>query len=193
MSCRTRPDRSEAWSLFEPQFTVSMFLGTMTVVTYATMVVALGTASVVWHKHSEVGNHPTFIAAKAVVGSPSRVELWRGLPRYSPTQDGVVARQRAFGFFEPESIQLTDEQAQWLRDYCTQEWHFDVSDPGVIKACVGFHADWAVVFTSCEHSAEFAFCSGCGEAKIQADGHSFVHVDVRDVLVHSYLGLYRAK
>ncbi len=101
MSRRTQPDPSDAWSLFEPASTVSMFLGTVTVVTYSTLVVAMGTASVAWYINSEVGNLPTFIAAKAVVDSSSHVELWRGVPRYSSAEDRAVAEQRAFGLFEP--------------------------------------------------------------------------------------------
>jgi hypothetical protein len=192
MSRRTQPDRSDAWLLFDPPATVSMFLGTVTVVTCATLIVALGTAAVAWHTHSEAGNLPTFVAAKAVAHSSSHVELWRGLPREASAESRAAAMQRAFGWFETGSIELSDEEAQWLRDYCTQEWHFDVLQAEV-KLCAGFHADWAVVFTSGEHSAEFAFCSGCGEPKIQPDGNPFVHVDVRDVLLHSYLAPHRAK
>jgi hypothetical protein len=170
-----------------------MFLGTVAVVTYATVVVAIGTASVAWYTNSEAGSDPTFIAAKAVVESSAHVELWRGVPRHPSAEDCAVAARRAFGLFEPASIQLSDEDAQWLRDYCAREWHFDVMDPDVYKMCGGFHADWAVVFTSDEHSAEFAFCAGCGEAKVQADGHPFVHLDVRDSLLHSYLDPLRAR
>lgn len=170
-----------------------MFLGTVTVITYSAVVVAAGTAAAAWHTNSEAGNLPTFIAAKAIVDSSSHVELWRGLPRHSSAEDHAVIEKRAFGLFEHAFVRPSDEDAQWLRDYCAREWHFDVVDPGVYKLCGGFHADWAVVFTSNEHSAEFAFCFSCGEAKVQADGHPFVHLDVRDNLLHSYLHPLRAR
>lgn len=170
-----------------------MFLGTVTVLTYSAVVVAVATASATWQTNSEAGTLPTFIAAKAIVDSSTHVELWRGVPRRSSVEDHAVIEQRAFGLFEPTSIRPSDEDAQWLRDYCAREWHFDVMDPGVYKVCGWFHADWAVVFTSNEHSAEFAFCSSCGEAKVQADGHPFVHLDVRDHLLHSYLDPLRAR
>ena len=187
MSRRTRADRGDAWWLFEPQTTVSMFLGTVTVASYSVVVMTLGTAAVAWHTHSDAGNLPTFIAAKAVVESSSHVELWRGLPRASSERDRAANAQRAFGLFEPTPLELSDQEAQWLRDYCAQGYHFDVLEPGVYKLCGGFHADWAVVFTSCGYSAEFAFCDGCGEAKIQTDESPFLHVDVRDRLLHTYL------
>ena len=172
---------------------ISMFLGTVTVFTYSAVVVALGTASDTWHINSEAGDLPTFIAAKAIVDTSSHVELWRGLPRRPPAGEHAVSEKRAFGLFEPTPIRPSIEDALWLRDYCGREWHFDVVNPGVYKLCGAFHADWAVVFTSNEHSAEFAFCSSCGEAKVQTDGHPFVHLDVRDNLLHSYLHQLRAR
>jgi hypothetical protein len=143
---------------------------------------------------SDVGELPTFAVAREVAELPGQVELWRGVPRF-PTQGELdSATRRAAGLFAPTSIPLGAEDAQWLRAYCAQESHFRRMEPNVYKLCGHFHADWSVVLSRGDQTAEFAFCFGCEEAMIYVEGREPLFVDLfGSRLLHLFFEQYPAK
>lgn len=125
---------------------------------------------------------PAFDDARAVVWSPSQVQVWRGVPRYAPDSPVGATVQREFGLFEPEPLELRPAAENWLRLYCMDQRQYRRIEPGVYSLCGGFHADWAVVFERDGRTVELAFCFGCDEVKILVDGHEPLHLELVDSL-----------
>lgn len=180
MGRRLRPDHSDAGSLFEARAWLAMMLSTVTVAFLCVTILVLYTSALARRNGNAVRAIPEFVAARDVVASAHHVELWRGLPRDATHVDPERHVLRVFGWFESTPIQPAPEDTQWLRDWCKEERHYDLRNEEDLSVCGGYHADWAVVFTSPERSTEFGLCFGCNEVKVTVGGQAALHLDLRD-------------
>lgn len=172
---------SDAGSPCGPSALPAVVLCTAMVAWACYQFLAVSTSSIAWYRGDAVMAIPAFAAAQEAVNSSEHVELWRGRPRYGPSANDATYVERAFGAFESTPIPLNEEDARWLRAMCASPRKFGLHEEGLYSLCGGFHADWAVVFTSPERTAEFGLCFGCGEVQILAGGQDTLHLDLQDL------------